>query len=123
MKSPLAATLAVALACAPMAGCQTWLTLQPAATAQARASQALYVAEAAFEGASTALEQATDHGLLKGPDAVKARQLYDGAHTALLAARLAKASGDYAEELARASDAITRAGQIQGLAAPNPISL
>ena len=118
MKSRLAAALAVALAWAPMAGCQTWLALQPAATAQARASQALYAAEAAFEGASTALEQASDHGLLKGADAAKARQLYDGAHTALLAARLAKAGGDYAGELAHASDAIAQAGQIQGLASP-----
>jgi hypothetical protein len=123
MKPHLAAALAVALACAPMAGCQSWLALQPAATAQTRASQALYVAEAAFEGASTALEQATDHGLLKGADAARARQLYDGAHAALLAARLAKAGGDDAGELAHASDAITQAGQIQRLAAPTPASL
>ena len=42
---------------------------------------------------------------------------------ALLAARLAKASGDDAAELAHASDAITQAGQIQGLASANPTSL
>ena len=122
MRSHLAAALAVALACEPMAGCQTWLALQPAAT-QARASQALYVAEAAFEGASTALERATDHGVLKGADAARARQIYDAAHAALLAARLAKAGGDYGGELAHASDAITQAGEIQGLAAPSPSSL
>lgn len=120
MRSPLAATLAVVLACAPMAGCQTWLALQPAATTQVRASQALYVAEAAFKDASAALEQAIDQGMLKGPDAAKARQLYDAAHAALLAARLAKAGGDDAGELAHASDAITQAGQIQGLAALSP---
>src|SRR5471032_2689557 len=119
MRSRLAAALAVALACAPMAGCQTWLALRPAATTQLRASQALYVAEAAFEGASTALEQATDQGALKGEAAAKARQLYDTAHAALLAARLAKAGGDYAGELAHASDAIAQAGQVQGLAAPS----
>ena len=121
MRSHLAAALAVALACAPMAGCQTWLALQPATT-QVRASQALYLAEAAFESASAFLEQATDRGVLKGADAVKARQLYDAAHAALLAARLAKAGGDYAGELAHASDAIAQAGQIQGLAAPSPSS-
>jgi hypothetical protein len=87
-----------------------------------RASQTLYVAEAAFEGASTALEQATDQGVLKGADAAKARRFYDTAHAALLAARLAKAGGDYAGELAHASDAITQAGQIQGLAAPSASS-
>ncbi len=119
MKSTLAAALAVAFACAPMAGCQTWSALQPGA-AKVRASQALYVAEAAFEGASTALEQATDHGLLKGADAVMARRLYDGAHEDLLAARLAKSGGDYEGELAHASDAISQAGQIQGLAVPSP---
>ncbi len=120
MRSRLAAALAVALACAPMGGCQSWLALQPAAPTQLRASQALYVAEAAFAGASTALEQATDHGLLKGADAAKARRLYDDAHAALLAARLAEAGGDYAAELTHASDAIAQAGQIQGLAAPPP---
>ena len=119
MKSTLAAALAVALACAPMAGCQTWSALQPDA-AEVRAGQTLYVAEAAFEGASAVLEQATDHGLLKGADAVTARQLYESAHGALLAARLARSGGDYAGELAHASDAITQAGQIQGLAAPSP---
>jgi len=123
MRSYLAAASAVILACAPMAGCQTWLALQPAATTQVRASQALYVAEAAFEGASAALEQATNRGALKGADAAKARRLYDTAHAALLAARLAKAGGDDAGELAHASDAITQAGQIERLAGPNASNL
>ena len=116
MRPPPGAALAALLICAPMAGCQTWLTLQPAATSQARASQALYVAEAAFEGASAALEQAADTGLLKGVDAAKARSLYEAAHAALLAARMAKASGDDAGELAQATDAISQAGQVQRLA-------
>ena len=123
MNRHFGAALAAVLVCAPMTGCQTWLALQPAASTESRASQALYVAEAAFEGASNALDQATGQGQLKGANAAKARQLYEMAHTALLAARLAKASGDDTAELAHASDAITQAGQIQGLASANSASL
>ena len=120
MKPRVAAALAatLSLACAPgLTGCQTGLALQPAASDQLRASQALYVAEAAFKGASASLEQATQQGLLKGAAASKARDLYDQAHAALLAARQAKADADYALELSGASDAITSSGQIQAAAA------
>ena len=126
MKRRLNAALAAGawLACAPaLASCQTFLAVQPAATAQVRATQSLYVAEAAFRGASAALEQASDQGLLKGPDAAKAREFYAAAHKALLAARLAKANGDFALELSGASDAITAAGRIQAIAGiATPIS-
>jgi hypothetical protein len=107
----------IALAGAPaLSACQTFSALQPGASLKLRAAQALYVAEAAFNGASAGLDQATAQGLLKGQDAASARGLYDKAHEALLAARLAEKTGDYASELARASDAIAGSGRIQAMA-------
>jgi hypothetical protein len=119
MKRTVTAALAavLTLVCAPaLSGCQTWLALQSSASVQLHAAQALYVAEAAFKGASAALDEAAARGLLKGADAAAARDLYEKAHAALLAARVAKAGGDYAAELSNASAAIAGAGQIEALA-------
>jgi hypothetical protein len=116
MKRRIAAAMAVVLLAMPMAGCQTLLALEPGPSAQMRATQALYVAEAAFSGASLALESAVDAGALRGRAAESARGLYGQAHEALLAARQAKAAGDYALELAKASQSAAAAGQLQAAA-------
>jgi hypothetical protein len=116
MNRTIAAALSLALLSVPMAGCQTLAALEPA-NVQLRSSQALYVAEAAFTGASLTLETAVDRGVLKGADAAQARKLYGEAHDALLAARQARASGDFALELAKASQASVAAGQLQAMSA------
>jgi hypothetical protein len=106
----------MALAWAPgLMACQTISALKPGSSLELRAAQALYVAEAAFNGASAGLDGATSQGLVKNQDAARARALYEQAHAALLAARQAKASGHFAAELARASDAIAGAGRIEAL--------
>jgi hypothetical protein len=115
MTRALSAVLSAALLATPLGGCQTLLALKPAPTVELQATQALYVAEAAFAGASMALEQAVDGGALKGGSAVTARQIYAQAHDALMAARQARAVGDYARELASASAATSASGQVQSL--------
>ena len=109
---------AALIAAAPsLSGCAALRSVtSTAARAELTATQALYVAEAAFEGASMSLERAVDSGALKGPAAAKARAAYDKAHAALLAARQAKAAGDQALVSAKAAEATTGSGQIEQLA-------
>lgn len=107
----------LALSAPGLSGCSTLQRLTaPAAQAELTATQTLYVAEAAFEGASISLERAVDSGALKGPAAAKARIAYDKAHAALLAARQAKAAGDGALAAAKAAEAVADSGRIEQLA-------
>ena len=105
MNREIAAAVALALLATPVAGCQTLQTPPTGASVQLRTTQALYVAEAAFAGASLALETAADSGVLQGPAAAKDRRTYDLAHDALLASRAAKIAGDSAFEPPYASQA------------------
>ena len=115
-----ALTAAILILSAPaLCGCSTLKQLT-SVTAQTDLSgaQTLYIAEAAFAGASIGLERAVDAGELKGPAAAKARTAYDAAHAALLAARQAQAAGDAALAVAKAADAIAGAGQVEQLVLP-----
>ncbi len=111
------ASAILALSAPALWGCSTLQQLT-AATAQADLSgaQTLYIAEAAFAGATIGLERAVDAGELKGPAAATTRTAYDTAHAALLAARQAQAAGDTALAAAKAAVAITGAGQVEQLA-------
>ncbi len=111
----LAATAAIG--CAPgLSGCSTLQHLaSTSGQVELSATQSLYVAEAAFKGASVSLETAVDRGALKGPAAAKARSAYDAAHAAIISARQAKAAGDAALASAKASDAMASSAQVQQL--------
>jgi len=113
----LGTAIAVLLILAPACGCTT---LQRLTGVQARvelaADQSLYAAEAAFQSASIALDQAIDRGALKGGAAAAARAAYGKAHDALLAARKAKASGDAALAAAKTVEVLARSGDVERLA-------
>ncbi len=115
MTKPRRAAMALALCCASMTtACQTLSALAPQ-NVELRSAQALYVAEAAFAGASTVLEQASDQHLLEGARATRARDAYDKARSALLAAREARSNGDEVLELTNASSAAADAGQVEAI--------
>ena len=118
MNRHLAAAFAALLFALPVGGCATLPgAAGTAATSELTASRSLYAAEAAFAGASAALEKATDTGVLNGAAAAKARAVYAKARDALLAARAAKAAGDTVLEAARASEVIKGAIDMQQAAA------
>jgi hypothetical protein len=89
---------AVALAISvPLAACNggTGIDLtKPVLAESTKDEKALYVAEASFQGASLALEQAIDNGLITPTNAGQAQAYYRGAYNALLAMREAQKTGD-----------------------------
>ena len=106
-----------------LCGCSTLRQLTARTTqVELSGAQTLYIAEAAFAGASIGLERAVDAGELKGAAAAKARTAYDTAHAALLAARQAEAAGDAALAAAKAADAIAGSGQVEQLALHGGVS-
>lgn len=112
----VAGAIAAALVAAtPLVSCAD----RPAVTVdavQADATKAFYGAEAAFRGASMSLEAATDAGLLKGPSAATARDLYAQSHGALVKAREYRRLGQYALALAAAKDATDAAAGLEAVA-------
>jgi hypothetical protein len=115
----LAALAAIAvLAGAPaLSGCASLGIGGSPAASSLTPAKALYLAEAAFSGASTALEAAVDSGRLKGSSAAKARKAYGIAHDALLAARAAEKAGDARTLSDKTAAAISAIATVQELAA------
>ena len=104
-----ALALAAALAAAPLAACSSLAQLAPQSIADAE--KALTLAHLAYDGAGTALQNATQSGALHGADAATAKALYDQAGQALDTAdqadAVANARGVFAA-LAQASALLTQ---------------
>lgn len=111
------AALALALLATPLGGCGF---LQHATGAvpsvQLASTQAEYAAESTFSASGKTLEAAVDAGLLKGPNAAKAKVIYDEAHDALIAMRQALATGNAILAAAEAKVSIASSTQVNALA-------
>lgn len=110
----LLAAIVVAVA---LAGCATGAPeSQPTSAAETvilRTAQGLYVAHAAFQGASIAAEVAANSGALKPTQALAVLRGLEAAHTALTAATAAYTAGDMFTAGIQASVAATHAATAQ----------
>lgn len=77
--------------------------------------RAMYALEATFNGASTALLEATRLGVLTGEDAAKAQRAYETAYRALLQAREAHRIGNHGTFFEQANFLHRAAGEIFSL--------
>jgi len=116
---PVAAALILALS-VPLAGCSILgpggVNSTPAPFVNTSVDEkALYVAETAFKGASLAIEQAVDSGLLKGERAAQVAVHYETAYTVLLVARDAQKAGNAESLLTSAIEVQTLVTKIFGL--------
>lgn len=106
------ALVALALVAAGCSGC-TVISKDPTNLTQTVIDEkALFVVEAAYNGAGNAALAAVDAGLLKGPTAAKVNEYQKMAYQALLAARAAYKVGDaptYTAKIAAAQSFIGNA--------------
>lgn len=91
LRAGLAAALAIC--CAPLAGCVTPPGPPVAVTPAQAAARAMLTAETAFNVSATAQLDAKAVGLLTGEEAAKADRIRKDAYTALLALRAVYATG------------------------------